>query len=175
VLFTLAVVAAHVIPAIAVWTIVGSVLTRMPQPVAVVMAVAYALVHGAAETFDLRLRPPGIEWQVPSTWLRGRGNGARILIWGAILGPGIATRNPYAGMWFVPILLATVDQPSTGALAGALVGLIHGTARAFGVLANQRDQDSPELPWRMMISQMRFRRVDGAALLAAAAALLATA
>lgn len=168
-LFALTLHAAHIAPAVAVWAALGAVLALVPRPVGVVIAVVYALAHGLAETMELPIRPPEIGWAVPSTWLRGRSWAAQALIWGTTLGPGLATRNPYAGMWFVPLLLATTGNPLVGGIAGGLVGLAHGAARAAGILANHRHRESCELPWRMMMLNLRVRRIDGIGLLLAAA------
>ncbi len=161
-------ICAHAAPAVVIWAALGALLTFAPSGMAVVAVVTYAAVHGLAETLDLPIRAPGLEWQVPSSWLRGRGPSARLAIWGATLGPGLFTRNPFAGMWFALFALATIDGARFGAAAGAAVGVAHGVARALGILANQAHQDSPRLPWLMMITQMRFRLGDGLGLLFAA-------
>jgi hypothetical protein len=173
VLFGASLIGAHVAPAAAVWAALGALLALVPQLVAVIAVVVYAMLHGLAETLDLRLDAPGINWQVPSSWLRGRRLAAHVAIWGTTLGPGLVTRNPYAGMWFILFALAAVDRPELGAVIGAIVGVVHGTARALGILANHADRYSPELPWRMMITQMRVRLADGIGLLAAAGAIVA--
>jgi len=167
--FAVSVVAAHAVPAALVWAVIAAAANPLPDGVATILALGYALAHGVAETVGLPLRAPGVGWEVPAVWLKGRGRAGRILIWGATLGPGLVTRNPYAGMWLLPLLLTTTTtDPVSAAAAGAFVGLAHGTARAIGILANHRG-DSCDLPWRMAVTQMRFRLADGLALLFAAA------
>jgi hypothetical protein len=173
--FAAGLIGAHVVPAVAVWAVLGVLLSFVPGPVALTAVVLYATLHGLAETLDLPIRPPGVDWQVPSSWLRGRGSAARLAIWGGALGPGLFTRNPFAGMWFALFALMVVDGLVFGAAAGAVVGLVHGTARAAGVLANLRHQHSPRLPWHMMMSQMRFRLADGLGLLGAGALIVTVA
>ncbi|HEX6683439.1 MAG TPA: hypothetical protein VF062_11615 [Candidatus Limnocylindrales bacterium] len=147
---------------------IAAVVIPLPNGIPTILAVGYALAHGIAETLGLPLRAPGLGWEVPAAWLKGRGRAKRILIWGATLGPGLVTRNPYAGMWFVPLLLATTTaDPFPAAAAGAFIGLAHGTARAAGIIANRRGEDC-QLPWRMTITRIRFRLADGLCLLFAA-------
>ena len=168
-MFAAGLVAAHAIPAALVWAVIAAAAVPLPDGIATILALVYALAHGLSETLGLPLRAPGIGWEVPAAWLKGRGRAGRILVWGATLGPGLVTRNPYAGMWFLPLLLATTAADLfSAAAAGALVGLAHGTARAIGILANHRSEGC-DLPWRMAVTQMRFRLADGLGLLFAAA------
>jgi len=74
-------------------------------------------------------------------------------------------------MWFIPLLLATMATPMQGVVVGAGVGIVHGAARAVGVLANLYDPDACALPWKMMLICMRWRLADGIGLLLAVAAL----
>ena len=161
-------------PAAAVWAVLGALLTLAPQLVAVVAVVGYAMLNGLAETLDLRLGWLGVEWHVRSSCVRGCRSATHVAIWCAVRGPGLVTRNHYAGIWFTLFALASIQRPESGAAVGAIVGVVHGAARALGILANHADRHSPELPWRMMITQMRFRLADGIALLAAAGAILAS-
>jgi hypothetical protein len=131
------------------------------------LAVAYAVAFGIAELVGLPLRAPSSSWQVPPTLVRGRPGWAKTLTWGVFLGPGLLTRNPYASIWMLPLLLAGVGSPAVGAAAGALVGLLQGSARAVGVLGEQRTADTGEY-YLMVIRDMRWRRLDGADLLAVA-------
>lgn len=45
---------------------------------------------------------------------------------------GLITRNPYAGMWLLPFLLALSHPLLTTIFLGAAIGTIHGAARAGG-------------------------------------------
>jgi hypothetical protein len=121
---------------------------------------AYALLFGTFEILRVPVGPPSARWQVPSGWIRGRRPFVRAAIWGSTLGPGIVTRNPYAGMWLVLPLLALLPNPETGAVAGALVGLAHGLGRALGIVANVRTLDSCS-HIMMMGATIRWRLIDG--------------
>jgi hypothetical protein len=97
----------------------------------VVIGITYGAVYSAAGMLGIRLGTLGTRWQVPARWLRGRPAWQRWLIWGASLGPGFPTRNPYPGFW----LLLPIACPG-GALAFAAVGAAHGFGRAAGILSN---------------------------------------
>jgi hypothetical protein len=164
------VVAAFAVPGAVVWAAIGAALGALPaHGVARWAAVAYAAAFGIAELAGLGWRAPTSTWQVPSTWVRSRRSGTRTVIWGALLGPGLVTRNPYASIWMLPLLLAGVSDPLAGAAAGAVVGALQGGARAVGVVREVRTAHDEGF-FGMVIRDMRWRRVDGAALLAAAAA-----
>ena len=83
------------------------------------------------------------------------------------LGPGIATRNAYAGIWLMPIAAAFATGRLSGALIGAIAGAAHGSARAAGILANVRTND-PTGPFAVMGQQLRWRWIDGLVLTLAA-------
>ncbi|MDQ3915674.1 MAG: hypothetical protein M3323_10160 [Actinomycetota bacterium] len=129
------------------------------------VAAVYALLYGAIETLSLPVPVPGSHWQVPSHWVRGRAPRRAIAIWGAILGPGLWTRNPYAGIWMVALVLAASAGPAAGALAGAAAGGAHGAVRAAGVVAELNRGDAGGVPERLIARQYRWRYVDGALLL----------
>ncbi len=95
----------------------------VPFAPALVAVLVYAVTYGLAETMRLPLRAPESRWQVPSTWVAGRTSQKRAVVWGVMLGPGVLTRNPYAGMWLVPLLLAVIASPALGAIAGGLVAM----------------------------------------------------
>ncbi len=130
----------------------------------------------------------------------------RVLVWGALLGPGFATRNPYAGFGLLPLVVAAMPGSAAGLALGAAVGLAHGTARAAALLRDVRDlrpgpvRSAASSPVRssqvpaaagagggvtepaadavithldMLLRTVYWRRIDGAVLLAAAAAALA--
>jgi hypothetical protein len=115
----------------------------------------------------LPIRAPTLRWQVPSQWFGGRSPIAQMIIWGTSLGPGIVTRNPYAGMWLVPFMLASVGGAEVGAAVGAIAGASHGLARAAGVLRNSRLGGS-RAHFEIMTSQVSLRVFDGMGLLFAA-------
>lgn len=157
----------------AVWATLGLGLGALgANGVVIAAALLYALWHGALETLRLPVHPPGSRWQVPATWVRHRAPLARIGVWGAILGPGVVTRNPFASMWMIPLLLALADTPARGAAAGAVAGAAHGLARAAGVIRNTKlEGPEPHLAG-LVLAQMRWRLADGIVLLIVAGALL---
>lgn len=160
---------AFVVPGALVWGVVGAVLGELGVPSgARVVAAVYGFLYGAVETLSLPVPVPGSRWQVPSHWVRGRSPRAGVAIWGAVLGPGLWTRNPYAGMWMVPLALAASGDAAVGALAGAAAGAAHGAARAAGVVAESNRAGASRVPERLIARQYRWRYADGALLLFAA-------
>jgi hypothetical protein len=128
--------AAYTAPATATWVAIGMLLqplSERPRALAS-LAALYALRYGLAETLDFPLQPPGLRWQVPARWIKGQPLALRVLTWGALLGPGLVTRNPYAGLWLVPFLVGLNGH----LVVAGLVGAAHGGARALGVLHNHR-------------------------------------
>jgi hypothetical protein len=159
----------------AVWAAVGAGLGSLGRSRgAVAVAVVYALVYGLAETLRVPVRVPSLRWQVPATWVRDRTSRLKVVIWGALLGPGLLTRNPYAGMWLVPLALALVGDARAGALWGLAAGAAHGIARAFGLRSNIR-AGRGRANLSLVIDQLRWKLVDGVALLVAAGVLAASA
>jgi hypothetical protein len=101
----------------------------------------------------------------------------RVLVWGAILGPGFLTRNPYAG--FAMLLLAVAAMPglAAGLALGAAIGVAHGGARAVALLRDVRELHQTPGDGRaapgpvvthldLLLKTVYWRRIDGAALLA---------
>ena len=110
---------------------------------------AYGGYYGATEVSGRRgLPPPGRAWQVPQTMLIDAPVRRRVLVWGALLGPGFATRNPYAGFGLLPLAVASMPGTGAGLAAGAAVGLAHGTARAVALLRDVRDLGRAGQRWR---------------------------
>jgi hypothetical protein len=101
----------------------------------------------------------------------------RILIWGSMLGPGFATRNPYAGFWLLPLLVASAHGVWPAAVLGAAIGLAHGTGRALALLRDAGPAAGAD-PMATLLTSMRWRVLDGVVLLviagAASAALAAS-
>lgn len=167
-------IAAYALPAAVVWGILGIALSDLARkvPQMMVVTVAYAVAYGLSETAGLPLRPPSVSWQVPARWVRGRA-AARVVIWGIALGPGLVTRNPYAGMGLLPLLLILYQNPMAAAAVGMLFGAVHGGVRAVGVLWNQRQMAGGCEIISVMGQHLRWRLVDGVALLLAAGGLVA--
>jgi hypothetical protein len=137
------------------------------------VACVYALIFGIAEMFGLPLRVPSLAWQVPAQWVKGHSPMVQTATWGALLGPGLVTRNPYAGMWLLPLLIALNHNLLTAPAIGMAVGLAHGGACALGVLSNRRHMDTNCSHLMILGAQMRWLYIDSLALLLATGALVA--
>ncbi len=134
-------IAAYVVPAIVVWTVLGFCLAALPLTGAgLVGAAAYGLSYGLSELAGGRGLPvlpvPGRRWQVPQTMMIDAPPARRVAVWGALLGPGFVTRNPYAGFGLLPLAVAaaTVAGSSQAVLLAAAIGLAHSSARAVALL-----------------------------------------
>ena len=138
--------------------------------IALVLMAGYGVFYGVLEAAGrARPAPPGSRWQVPSPWVRGVSRRRRFLVWGSLLGPGFATRNPYAGFWLLPLAVAAVGNIGSGVLLAAAIGAAHGTGRALGLLRDVKDADLSNY-LQSSLRSMYWRRFDGFALLAAAGA-----
>jgi hypothetical protein len=88
------------------------------------------------------------------------------IVWAGLLGPGLVTRNPYAGMWLLPLLIPLQSSLRLAAIVGAAVGIAHGGTRGVGVLANRRNLTSAGIGiLDLARSQLRWRLADGLALI----------
>ena len=97
----------------------------------------------------------------------------RVLVWGAILGPGFLTRNPYAGFGILPVLVVADGRLPAGIVIAGLVGAAHATGRACALL---RDSSAPlSEPFALLLRSLRWRVLDGLALLTVAGAAFVTA
>jgi len=139
------VLAAYAGPAVAAWLLAGLCLVALPAAgLALAGVVVYGGYYGLLEVSGRRgLPPPGRGWQVPQSMLIRVSPRRRVLVWGALLGPGFATRNPYAGFGLLPLAVLALPgvaagSAGAGARAGltlaAAIGLAHGTARAGALL-----------------------------------------
>lgn len=154
----------YAIPATIVWLLLGVVLSLLGNIVGIAVAVVaalYAFGYGCAEIFGWPIRAPGFGWQVPSSWVRNKPRIWQFVVWGTSLGPGIITRNPYAGMFLLPFLVAL--DPTL--LTAGLVGFFHGAARAVGVMSNQKYLELPGSDMLILSAQLRWRLYDGLMLL----------
>lgn len=133
---------------------------------------AYALGFGVCEALGFPFRTLDLKWQVPAQWLQGRSARAQTLIWGIFLGPGIVTRNPYAGMWLLPLLITLHHNRFVAVSVGVAIGVAHGGARALGVLNNRKNLGT-SCTHSVVLKQWRWRLADGLALLLAAGGLTA--
>lgn len=185
---TCGVLAAYGMPAVAIWAGAGLVLALAARAlpltgIALVAAAGYGCYYGALEITGRRgLPPPGRSWQVPQTMMIDASPARRIVVWGALLGPGFLTRNPYAGFGALPLLLLAAAQgPGGTVVLAAALGLAHGTARAMALLRDARElrpvpaglpATAGPAPTHLdlLLKIVYWRRLDGAVLLAAAAA-----
>ena len=139
------------------------------------LALVYALWFGVRETLGLHHRLLGLIWQVPASWVKGRSAAAGAFIWGVTLGPGLVTKNPYAGMWLLPLLVALNALNHNFLLTvvlGIAVGAAHGGARAIGVLRNRKCiAGDISAHMKILQAQEHWQYIDGMALLLAAGAL----
>jgi hypothetical protein len=169
------VLAAYALPAAAVWALLGLLLGALPiASVAVVAAAVYGSGYGVVEASGM-VRPaaPGRRWQVPQDLLVGGRGRRRVVLWGAILGPGLLTRNPYASFGLLVVLAAAAGGLPAGVWVAALIGAAHASGRAFAVLRDSaRPQDEP---FALLLHSLRWRVLDGMALLAVAGAAIVTA
>jgi hypothetical protein len=181
------VLAAYIVPAAVAWAAIGLALSLLAQAAhwlataAVAAAAVYGCGYGAAE---VRGSPwpaaPGRRWQVPQDLLIGVSGSRRVLIWGSILGPGFLTRNPYAGFGLLPVLVATSASglPAGGRVlapivVGGMVGATHAAGRAGALLRDSaRRQDQP---FALLLRSLRWRVLDGLALLTVAGAAIVVA
>lgn len=149
----------------------GLLLNLLPlSAIALVLMAGYGAFYGALEAGGMtRPAPPGSRWQVPSDWVRGVSRRRRSVVWGSLLGPGFATRNPYAGFWFLPLAVAAVNSVGYGVLLAAAIGAAHSTGRALGLLRDVKDADVNSY-LQSTLRSMYWRMVDGFALLAVAGA-----
>jgi hypothetical protein len=153
-------------PAVALWTLLGLIVNLVPLNwFALVVGGTYAAYYGLIETTARPgLPPPGRRWQVPATWVKNTPKWRRVLVWGSLLGPGFATRNPYAGFGLLPLVLASIGNIRIGVVVAATIGLLHGTARALALLRDTRGISSADYMQAVMKS-LRWRTFDGFALL----------
>lgn len=143
------------------WSAVGTLAALAPSPrIALLVAFVYVAIYGPLEALMLPLRAPGMQWQVPATWVTGRPQLRQELTWSLILGPGFVTRNPYAGFWLALILLPAFVEPLTCAAVGAAIGGAHGLTRAVGILRNMRCSSSTS-HLAVMSQGIRWRYLDG--------------
>jgi hypothetical protein len=153
--------------------LVGLVANVAPvSHIALALIVAYCVYYGLVETAGRPgLPPPGRSWQVPSQWVDNVPKWRRVLVWGSLLGPGFATRNPYAGFGLLPLVLASVGNLRLGVLLAALLGLMHAAGRAVALLRDTHSGAAADY-LHVVMRSLRWRTLDGLALLTVAGAAL---
>jgi hypothetical protein len=167
--------AAYCLPAALAWAAAGLLLNLVPlSHVAVVLIVVYCVAYGITGLAGVTSpRPPGSGWQVPQHLVAGASRPRRILVWGAVLGPGFATRNPYPGFALLVLVIAAVGDVGTGVLAAAAIGIAHGTGRALALLRDTRRVSASDY-LNTVMRAMRWRTFDALALLAIGAVVVAS-
>lgn len=95
------------------------------------------------------------------------------VIWGACLGPGVITRNLYAGMWLLPFLILLNNNLFTAIIIGMAIGVAHGSTRALGVLHNRKQMEKNCTHLLILGTQLHWKYIDGLVLLLAAGTLIA--
>jgi hypothetical protein len=147
----------------------GVLVNLLPlSTIALVVMAGYGVFYGVLEAGGrARPAPPGSRWQVPSEWVRGVSRRRRFVVWGSLLGPGFATRNPYAGFWVLPLAVAAVGNIGYGVVLAAAIGAAHSTGRALGLLRDVKDVDANSY-LQSTLRSMYWRTADGFALLAVA-------
>ncbi len=186
-------------PGAAAWALLGLVLGALPVAhAAVVAAVVYGCGYGVAEVCGLRWPAPGRSWQVPQDLLIGAGGSRRLLVWGTALGPGFLTRNPYAGFGMLVLLAAAVGRLPAAIVVAAAIGAAHAGGRAVSLLRDsataQRETAQHETAqhetaqhetaqhetaqheaFALLLRSLRWRALDGIAMLVIAGAAIVTA
>ena len=158
--------AAYAVPAALAWALLGLLLNFLPlSRAALLLAVVYCVFYGVPEALGRAgPAPPGSRWQVPQRMVSGVSPRRRILVWGAVLGPGFATRNPYAGFGLLLLMVAALGSVTTGVAVAAAIGIAHGTGRALAVVRDSRQIGATEY-LRTLLKSMYWRTFDGLALL----------
>lgn len=155
--------------------LVGLIVNAAPlSHIALALTIGYGAYYGLVESAGRTgLPPPGRSWQVPSRWVDKAPGWRRILVWGSLLGPGFATRNPYAGFGMLPLVVGSIGSLRPGIAVAALLGLLHSAGRAAALLRDtRRTPDADYL--RVVMKSIRWRTADGLVLLAVAAVALMT-
>jgi hypothetical protein len=157
---------AYAVPAVTIWAILGLMLNLAPlSEVALALIVIYGAYYGLIEaTSRPGVRAPGRRWQVPAGWVGEVPAWRRVMVWGAVLGPGFATRNPYAGFGLLPLLVASMGKVSEGIAVAAMVGLLHAASRAMALLRDARDIAAADY-LQSVLKSIHWRTVDGLELL----------
>lgn len=150
-----------------IWALLGLLVNLAPlSGPALALTIAYGTYYGLLEVAGRPgLRPPSTRWQVPAKWVDHVPKWRRILVWGSLLGPGFATRNPYAGFGLLPLAVASMGDVRAGVAFAAVVGVLHSTGRALALLRDARGIASSDYLQSVMRS-IRWRTFDGLALLA---------
>lgn len=153
-------------PGAAVWAGVGLVLNALPLATAALLALLpYCTYYGMVESIGVPgFPPPSSRWQVPQSFVAGKSVTRRILVWGALLGPGFVTRNPFAGFAALGLAVAGLGSVPLGLSVAGAIGIAHATGRALAVFRDVRISTHADY-LHAVLRSMRWRRIDGVALL----------
>ena len=162
--------AAYAVPAAITWAglglVLGALVLAAPAVAAAALAIAalYGFGYGIIELSGRAVpRAPGSNRQVPQRMLIGAGARRRVLVWGLYLGPGFLTRNPYAGFGMTVVLVGCAGRPLAALLVAAGAGAAHGSGRALALLRDARVRAAE--PFELLLTSLRWRALDGLALL----------
>jgi hypothetical protein len=157
---------AYVLPAAITWLVIGAILNAAPiARGAAIALILYGLFYGIAELADVSgLWIPGLRWQVPGAFVTKRSSWRILVVWGGLLGPGFATRNPYAGFTAVLLGIATFGSVKIGAALAVAAGVAHGAARALALLRDTKEIDRLDY-LQSVLRSLYWRRFDGLMLL----------
>jgi hypothetical protein len=163
------------VPAVVIWALLGLLVNLAPLNLAALALIAaYGAYYGRIEAFGLPgLPPPSRTWQVPAPWVDHAPKWRRIAVWGSLLGPGFATRNPYAGFGLLPLIVASVGEVRVGIAFAAVIGFLHAAGRALALLRDVRRIASADYMLSVMRS-IRWRAFDGLELLTVTGVAIAT-
>lgn len=155
-------------PAVLAWGSLGLLVNLVPlHQAALIVVIVYGTCYGLLEaTGRPGLPAPSRTWQVPAAWVDHVPRWRRTAVWGALLGPGLFTRNPYAGFWLLPLIAASVGSIRVGVAFAAIAGVLHSTGRALALLRDVRQIESANY-LQSVFKTLRWRKFDGLALLAA--------
>ena len=87
-----------------------------------------------------------------------------MVVWGFMLGPGFATRNPYAGFGLLPLAVAAAGNIRDGAAFAAAIGLAHAIGRSLALVRDSRQPGTAAGYLQVVLRGMRWRMADGYAL-----------
>ena len=127
--------------------------------------VVYCAYYGLIEGAEIPgLGPPSRSWQVPKSFVTAASWRRATFVWGAMLGPGFATRNPFAGFAVLPLGVATIGDVRLGLAVAVAIGLAHGIARGVALIRDARSICEAN-HFQSVLKSMYWRRFDGVALL----------
>ncbi|MCE7791569.1 hypothetical protein K8O68_03900 [Salipaludibacillus sp. CUR1] len=98
----------------------------LTEEIRFILFLLIVLVYFIKGTGLINLPQPEVKWQVPPSWV-SRSVLGNMSIWGAVLGAGLFTYNPYVSFWLIYVYAGFFLGPA----AGFSFGLVYGSARAL--------------------------------------------